>query len=335
VTGWFEAWTGLLLQEPWWCALWIALPVAAWRARRRAPAAATFAPAGLLADGAVLPPTWRTRLLLLPAALHALAVALAILALARPAHRVQQPVVRQGIDILLCLDASSSMATADLGGATSRFDAARAAAAAFVRGRPSDRIGLCAFARFADLVCPPTLDHGALERMLAGLPLAERDGQEDATGIGGAVARCVQVLSTSTAPGRVVIVVTDGEENVAAAGTPNEIGPLQAAQLAQQNGVRVHCLAVGVGTPDRSGSVIPLDTSQIEQLAQRSGGRFFRARDGAAMPAIYAEIDRLERAPFAEPRWRLEPRHAPLLLAALLLALAALALRRTWLEVAP
>jgi len=331
VNAWFETVTGLHLLRPWWggAALLAAAVLAALlvlRNRRRQSLAATFAP-GVLVASAPLPRTWRARLIALPVALQALSLGSAFVALGQPVHRVELPAVRTGLDVVLCLDVSSSMAARDAAG-TDRLTAARGAAATFVAARADDRIGLIAFARYPDLVCPPTLDHLALERMLGALQHVAADGPEDATGIGTAVARAVQVLTDSPSAERVVILVTDGEENVAAASSPDEIGPLQAAQLAVANGVRVHSLAVGGG---EAGAEV--DTGQIEELATRTGGRFFRVADAAAMVTVYREIDRLERTPFVEPRFRFEPRHAPFVGLALLLAALATLLRRTWLEV--
>src|SRR6185295_2846875 len=134
------------------------------------------------------------------------------------------PQLHRGIDILLCLDVSSSMTTpmARIGSMTgpsrpasdSRLEVARDAAARFIRGRPDDRIGLLSFARYCDLIGPPTLDHAALLERLADVRAVEADGPEDATAIGAAVARAAQALRSSPSQSKLVIVLTDGEENV-------------------------------------------------------------------------------------------------------------------------
>ncbi len=328
MSTWFETWTGLALRQPWWGVVLFAFALAAWGRWRAGAPALPFAPLGLL-DKKPLPGTWRTRCHLLPAVLLGIAAVAASIAVMRPVQRIELPAVRQGIDIVLCLDVSSSMAVVDLDDRRDRLTVARAAAAAFVANRPDDRIGLVRFARFPDLVCPPTLDHAALAQFLAELQLVERDGTEDATGIGTAIARSVQVLAESAVTARVVILVTDGEENVAAAGIPDAIGPLQAAQLAARHGVKVHALAVGGTAPGRPA----IDTSQIDELAQRTGGRFFAAQDAAGMSLVYRAIDQLERTGFATARDRYEERYRPFVLAALLALLAATLLRRTCLQV--
>lgn len=341
MTALFEALTGQLLLQPLF-GLLLALPALGWVAlrwwqRTPAPRGHLFAPAPLLA-AAPLPATWRTRLHRLPDACALLAALLCTVAVMRPVVRVEVQAERTGIDIVLCLDVSSSMAAKDLDAQQSRLQLARSAAVAFVAGRPDDRIGLVRFARFPDLVCPPTTDHQALEQMLGELAQVARDGPEDATGIGTAVARAVQVLSASTAPSRVVVLVTDGEENVAAAGTPNEIGPLQAAQLAQRHGVRVHALAVGAGAPAGGTKPIdtgPVDTAQVEQMAQRTGGRFFAVADAASLAGVYREIGALEPSPAPVPRFRFDERYRPWALLAFAAAALAFVLRRTWLQVLP
>lgn len=337
MSNWFESLTGLALREPWWLLaavvpLLFALPW--WRGRR---AAVRFAPAVLLrsdGDRAVpgLPRTWRVRLHWVPAALQVAAWTLVALALARPVRRIELPRTSAGIDIVVCLDVSSSMALGDMAAQRTRLDVAKAAAAEFVAGRPQDRIGLVRFARFPDLVCPPTLDHGALGHLLEAQALVEHEGSEDATGIGTAVARAVQVLAGSRARERVVVLVTDGEENVAAAGTPDEIGPLQAAQLAAKHGVRVHVIAAG---GDGAPGAPPIDTSQVERLAERTGGVFHRARDATAIDDVWRRIAALETVEFSAPRFSFLDRHAAFALVALLLLVAARVLARTAFEVLP
>lgn len=321
--------SGLSMREPWWLLLPCVVVVFAILLRRKATSRAVdFQPFALL-DGAPLPATWRTRLAWMPTGLEWLALVCVAIALAQPSTRVVRAAVKVGVDLALCIDASSSMAATDLDGRRDRLAAAKSAAAAFVAGRPEDRVGLVRFSRYVDVVCPPTRDHAALLRMLDGVALVERDGPEDATGIGAAVARCVQMLRASPQAARAVVLVTDGEENVAASGTPGEVGPLQAAQIANQHGVRVHALAVG---NDRNTNAQP---SQVEQLAQRTGGAFFRVGDAESLARVWAEIARLEASPVEEPDADVEERFSAFALVALSSWLAAAALRRGGLEAQP
>ncbi len=118
---------------------------------------------------------------------------------------------------------------------------------------------------------------------------------------------------------KVVILLTDGEENVSTTDTDEEIAPLHAAQLAERLGIRVHAISAGKGTRDRDGRLAPLDTRQVEAVARRTGGKFFRARDAGGMAAVYAEIDALTKVVFSEPRFETEECFVPFLLIALLL----------------
>jgi len=312
------------LLHPWFLALALLLPFALLRRRRRA---VLFAPAPL-ARG--LPKSWRVRLRRLPPALGAAGLLLALLALARPVERVPMPRTSEGLDIVLCLDLSSSMDERDLDADRTRLEVAKAAARAFIERRPHDRVGLVGFARFPDLRCPPTSDHAALLRILDDTGLVRGDGPEDATGIGTAVARAAAVLQ-----GGVVILLTDGDENVAAANAPEEIAPVHAGQLARELGVRVYALTVGSGRRAATGAWTPLDTRQLEKLAAQTGGRFFSARDAEAVANVYAEIDDLETVEFDEPRYEIVERFLPYLLAALGLLVAGRLLQLTALGVVP
>lgn len=346
MTTWFETLTGLSLQTPQMLLLGLLVPlVLFWRQRRGAPAVC-FAPAAFLlharilapadrAKPAPLPRSWRVRLAPLPAVLHVAGVLVAVVALARPVQRTVLPFQSEGIDIVLCLDVSSSMAANDLDAEHDRLAVAKAAAARFIAGRPDDRIGLVAFARYPDLRCPPTLDHAALAQIMDEVPMVTGDSQEDATGIGTALARAAQVLQRSAARSKVVVLLTDGEETVATGQTNDEIAPRHAAQLCREVGVRVYAIAAGIGNRAADGTWTPVDTGALEQAATLSQGRFFAARDATAVSSVYAEIDRLERQQLPQPSYRIDERFLPFLGAALLLIGAAWLLRRTGLAVLP
>ena len=309
------------MSHPWFLLLALLVPVALWLRRRRG------APTVLFASGAEgLPRSWRVRLLPLPWVLQVGGLLLTVLALSRPVRSVPLPLTTEGIDIMLCLDTSSSMTANDMDPRRTRLHVAREAAARFVAGRLDDRIGLVSFARFPDLRCPPTLDHDALQQFLARVTQVAGDGPEDATGIGTAVARAAQVLRGSEAKSRVVILLTDGEENVATERTPEQIAPVHAGQLCRELGVRVYAIAAGLGK---------LDTRQVRLLAEGTGGRFFEARDAGAVAAVYTEIDELERVEFEEPRYQMEERFLVFLAAAVALLLAGRLLQSTALAVLP
>ncbi len=331
----FEQLTGLGLRDPGLLACALLLPLALWARLRRGRPAVAFAPSALFAGGFELPRTWRVRLRALPWILVVSGLVSVVFALARPVEREPLAQRSEGIDILLCLDTSSSMASGDMDRRRTRLEVARDAATQFIAGRPNDRIGLITFARFPDVRCPLTLDHAALTEILAGVAPVDGDGPEDATGIGTAVARAAQVFEESGARSRVVILLTDGAENVALEGKQREIPPVHAAQLCERLDVRVYGIVAGVGRRDTTGAIAPLDTQEIEQLAARTGGAFHRVRDADAVASVYERIDELETAPVEEPRYILADRYLPFLLAGLALLLLGVLLGATWWEVLP
>ena len=161
------------------------------------------------------------------------------------------------------------------------------------------------------------------------------EGPEDATGIGTAVARAAQVLDGGGAASKVVVLLTDGDENVAQAGAQGEIAPLHAAQLCEQLGVRVYVIVAGTGRPEAGGAWRRPDTRAVGAIGDRTGGALFEATDAGALDAVYARIDALERTFFQEPRPVLSDRALPFLAAALALLLLGALLARTVLEVQP
>jgi Ca-activated chloride channel family protein len=323
--------TGWLWREPIWFVLVpVLLALLGWAAWRRAGVPVSEPP-----RGERLPGSWRRRLRAVPAVLEGLALLLGVAALARPVQRLPAPPERLARDVVVCLDTSSSMAAEDLAPGRSRLAVARTMAAALVGARAGDRLGCVTFARYADLRCPPTLDHAALQQVLAGIEPVAADGPEDATGIGAAVAAAAEVLARSPSPGRVVVLLTDGEENVATSDRAGEIAPLHAAQLCATFGVRVHSVDVGRGQQLADGRYAPLDTAAVQQLAAGTGGRFFEAHDAAALLAVGREIDGLEAARFAEPRHVVREWFASLVAVAVGLLCGAHWLGRTWLRVVP
>ena len=332
MNSFLEVHTGLWFLDPWMLLLVLFLPVALLARRRRGEPAIRLAPAGFLGrKGGGL----RIRLLFLPRLCQVLALLLVVLALARPVLRTPLPRKVAGIDILLCLDTSSSMTGRDMDPRRTRLDVAKDAAARFVEGRPHDRIGLIRFARFPDLLCPLTTDHHALLQILADVEPVEREGPEDVTGIGTVVARAAQLLERTGAKSKVVILLTDGAENVATAQTPEEIGPIRAGRLCQALGVRVYTIAAGAAVDSPDGRTKAVDTSQIERLAALAGGRFYRARDAGAVVGVYASIDGLEKVEREEPEYAIEERFLLFLAGAFVLLGLGRLLRATVLEVLP
>lgn len=319
--------------------LWLLLAVplvalAGWRAARRPPETLAFPDTVLAAD---LPPSPWLRLRLLPTGLRLAALTLGILALARPqVHDVVVERTTEGIDILLVLDVSMSMQARDF--PPNRFEAAVAVARTFVESRPTDRIGLVAFAGEAVTLVPLTHDHAAVHRELLRLRLGEL---APGTAIGNGLATAVARLHAAESPSRVAILLTDGQNN------RGSVDPMTAAELAATLGVRTYVVGVGAEGRDAFGRPVPehlrellpddgVDAAAMTALAERTGGRYFHAGDRDALEAIYAEISALERTTFREETRRdVAERYTWFLWPALLLVLLDVALSTTRLRTVP
>ena len=322
------------LADPWFLALaplgWLAL---AWGRVRGAREAGRV---GVLPFG-VLPRTLAQRLGFAPLVLEFAAFGLVALALARPVRADElHRNTSEGIDIVLAIDRSGSMQYMDLDPEKSRLEVVKEVVGDFAVRRTGDRVGaadscaLLTFARYPQLLCPFTLDAGALTGFLSGVEMVKYEA-EDGTAIGRGLAKAVAVLAASDAKSKVVVLLTDGENNV------DDITPQAAAELAVEQGVRVYTVLAGkyVYQQDLFGRVTPskreLDTAELEQIAQLTSGRFFRARDRKALEEVYAQIELLERTPRSEER-RVDTfdLYPPMLLAALLCYAAAWLSHATW-----
>lgn len=308
------------LLDPWFlAAIPVVLAAVAWRWRR--PRAAM--PTASVALFAELRPTLRQRLRWLPQALRLFAAILLCVALARPVQRDVLPLREEGVDIVLVVDTSSSMKIPDMTDDERfrRMDAARTRAEQFARARGRDRVGLVAFARYAELRCPPTLDEEALGAFLRVLDIVPEGSELDATAIGTGLAKAVQVLQKSKAKSRVVVLLSDGE-NTDPRMLPDQVEPGDAAKLALDAGVRVHTIGLGNGVPSVFG-MQPLDFGSLKQIAETTGGQFFQPKSDADLAAVYVRIDELEKTELEDPRYRLVDRFEWPLGAGLVLLLVA------------
>jgi len=285
------------LADPWFLALLAPLAlVIAWRFLRRSRAV----DGGSMAVLGDLPRTLRARTTWLPGLVAVLASVLVIGALARPLQgREEARITAEGVDIMLVLDTSSSMLKEGLESGFSNLDVVKEVVADFVRGREHDRMGLITFAAYARTVCPPTLDRDALLQHLASVQSVTPNGQEDGTAIGIALGQAARKLRESDASSRVVILLTDGENNV------ELVHPRDAALLCKELGVKVYTIGAGqVYVPSLTGWVkVDLETSLLEEIAATTSGRFYRARDTEALLDVYDEIDALERAELEDFRF--------------------------------
>jgi Ca-activated chloride channel family protein len=283
-------------EYPWLLALLAAIPLLFLAGRRPTARAAAVLWVRTRSGGV----SWGALLLRANEALPWIALTLAVLAMARPEQGIRQSETEtRGVDIVVAIDISPSMAAEDFR-PLNRLYVAKETAREFIRQRPHDRIGLVGFAATSFTQCPLTLDHDALSELLSGLDFGLA---EDGTAIGMGLATAVSGLRTSKTPSKVIVIMTDGENNRGA------IDPLTGADLARAYGIKVYSVLVGRGgivpvpvdDPGHGKRIemvrMDVDESTMRDIAQKTGGRFFRAQDAAALSQIYSEIDHLERAP--------------------------------------
>jgi Ca-activated chloride channel family protein len=287
---------GIQFATPWALLLLLLLPAWwLWRRQRR-PAAIVFSRADVLARG---PGVGRgvTRALFL---LRNLLLAGLVIAIARPRSGARaESVTSEGINIILVIDLSSSMLSEDFQ-PQNRLEVAKEKVKQFIAGRRSDRIGLVAFAGEALTQVPLTVDYPVL---LAAVDNLQAGQLEDGTAIGTAIATAANRLRNAPGKSRVLILLTDGENNRGA------IDPRTAAQAAGAFGIKIY--TIGVGTEGMApvpvgrglfglryeNRPVRIDEALLTDIARSTGGRYFRARDATALRNIYDQIDQLERVP--------------------------------------
>ncbi len=331
----FSTLFGFVFIDPIFIVLLFLLPgIFLFRRRAQGPEL-IFSPGRFLPEGGQTTATWRRRLVFLPGLLMGLGIFFLILALMRPASPLAMKDQSSGIELLLCVDVSSSMNTLDMKKENRRLDVASRSAIQFLKGRHRDRVGLIKFARYPDLVCPLTFDHEALTKSLGDLKLVDEGGPEDATGIGTALAKGVEVLQRNEAGSKVIVLLTDGAENVSSAASPEEIAPIHGAQLCEDLGIRVHIVLTGSGSLQEDGTWQSVDTSQIELVAKKTGGRFFRAQDQTALQEVFSQIDELETKELAEEKYQMIDGFVPFLIAGFAFFILGKVVSWTFLEVMP
>lgn len=251
-----------------------------------------------------LPSGWRVRMRSMPDVLRLVVWVLLVIALARPQSGRAREVIRgEGIDIVLALDISGSMAALDFA-PLNRLETAKQVIGEFIAGREFDRIGLVVFARNAFHQSPLTLDYTVLLDLLEDVRLVtdirDTDGRAlllDGTAVGLGIASAGVMMKDSTALSRVVVLLTDGDNNAA-------LDPITAAQVVATLGIRVYVIGMGkngvVPVPDLNGEVQYVESSlneeTLQQIAETGNGLYFRAEDIEGLRSIYDEIDRLERS---------------------------------------
>ena len=259
---------------------------------------------------------------LLPLSCYLLALLIMTIALARPLH-IDRTVIppTEGIDIMMVMDMSGSMDNRDF--YPSRFVAAQSVASQFVEQRPSDRIGMVIFGSHAMLQVPLTLDHDALQEHIQNMYLGMIE--PNSTAIGDALGVGANHLKDSKAKSKVMILLTDGKSN---AGT---IEPLTAAKAAASYKIRVYTIATA-STPGQtrySSDKDEIDEGLLMDIANETGGKFYRAKDEAELKQIYNTINELEKTTFSPNSMvNKTDMYQPFLIAALLLALCAFILEK-------
>ncbi|HZL10849.1 MAG TPA: VWA domain-containing protein [Prolixibacteraceae bacterium] len=229
--------------------------------------------------------------------LEMLSLSMLIVALARPqSSNSWQNVTTEGIDIVIALDISSSMLAMDF--QPNRIEAAKNVATQFISGRPNDKIGLVVFSGESFTQCPLTTDHATVINLFRNI---ESGMIEDGTAIGNGLATAVSRLKESTAISKVVILLTDGENN------RGEIAPATAAELAKTFGIRVYTIGVGtIGTAPYPMQTpfgvqvrdveVKIDEVTLQKIASITDGAYFRATNNNKLAEIYKEIDKLEKS---------------------------------------
>jgi len=298
-----------LFKNPEW--FWLALLIPVWivlRGRKGHKAALSFSSIAIAKD---VSRGSRSRIGGFFFLIRLLALLLLLTGLARPQlGKGHSEIESSGIDIVLAIDVSGSMNALDFATReeiATRLEIVKRTVKQFIESRPNDRIGLVAFAKESYLVSPLTLNHGWLLQNLERIQTGLIDGTQ--TAIGPAIGMSVNRLRDLPAESRIVILLTDGEDNV------QQVPPIAAAEAAETFGVKIYTIAAGqtgrVPMPetDRSGKVLRqpngdmifggysqsrVDEATLQEISEITGGKFYRATDPEELAAIYGEIDRLE-----------------------------------------
>ena len=251
--------------------------------------------------------TWRTTLRPILYVLRCLALAALIVALARPrsSSEITKTKTTEGIDIILSIDMSSSMLAKDL--KPNRIEALKRVASHFIEQRASDRIGIVVYSGESYTKVPATTDKSVVLQALKDIKQGEiDDGTARGMGLGTAINR----LKDSKTKSKVIILMTDGVNNTGV------IDPLSAAELAKEYGIRVYTIGIGTNgkalspvayNPDGSlqYDMVPVEIDErlLTQIAEATGGHYFRATDNQKLAQIYTEIDKLEKSKIEELKY--------------------------------
>ncbi len=292
-----QLWNNIMLQAPWWLLMLALIPgVILWR--RWKSSTSGIAVIDMPFEEKSIPTTWRVIVYTWLEPLFWLAIALLIVAMARPqSEHAEESVKGEGIDIFLVMDLSSSMLARDFN--PDRLSVSKQVAVDFVSHRTYDRIGLAVFAGESYTQCPLTNDHEVLKEYLMGL---ECGAVEDGTAIGMGLAAAVNRLQDSDAKSKVVVLLTDGVNNA------GYIRPATAAGIAKEFGIKVYTIGVGsygqalspvrrrvTGEYMFGVTNVEIDEDLLKSIANETGGKYYRAASAQALQEVYNEIDQLEK----------------------------------------
>jgi len=323
--------------NPLWLLLLILIPaLTAWKIIKRKKQSAGINITGIssISDA---PVTFRQRMLHIPFVLRMLALALFVLAMARPqSSSSRQEMEVEGIDIMMAMDISGSMLARDF--KPDRLESSKKVASEFISGRPNDRIGLVAFSGEAFLQCPLTTDHVLLDTLFDAL----YSGMiEDGTAIGDGLGLAVYHLKKSQAVSKVIILITDGVNN------RGSMDPMTAADIANLFDIRVYSIGVGskghapfpVQTPAGIQFVnmeVQIDEELCANISGLTGGKYFRAQNESKLREIYKEIDEMEKTKINVSQYSRKTEHfLPFLILGAVFFLLEIILRYTLLKSIP
>ena len=325
----FDYFNNITFGQPWFLLLLIVIPVLIWwYAAKNNRRQGTIIISDVSAKGLS---SWKTSFRHLPFVLRLLGIIFIIAAIARPQTMFEeQNAEGEGVDIVLCIDVSGSMTAQDF--TPNRLEAAKNVAIDFVNKRLTDRIAVVIFSGESFTQCPLTTDHPVLISAIENI----RNGLlEDGTAIGSGLGTSVDRLRTSKSKSKVVILLTDGENN------GGLIDPQTAKEIAKAFQVKVYTIGVGtdgyapqpVNTPMgvvmQQGKV-SIDEKLLKQIAGETGGKYFRAKDNAGLTGIYDEINNLEKSKVEiSTRTRYTEKFFPFVIAALALLFLEMLLRFT------
>ena len=289
-------WKHISFAHPVFFGLFLLIPILIWwqiqQNKRNHPALRLTTLTGLQH----VKPTWRVRFRPVLIVLRLLSLCALIVALARPqSSNVTENINSEGIDIVLSVDVSGSMLAEDL--KPNRIEAAKKVAMNFVDKRATDRIGLVIFSGESFTQCPITIDHDVLKEQLSGI---KSGVLVDGTAIGDGLATAVDRIRRSNGKSKVIILLTDGVNNV------GKVGPELALEVAKAYKVRVYTIGIGtrgmapypVQTPfgmQKQMQEVQIDEPLLKKIANETGGKYYRATDNSSLRSIYNDIDELEK----------------------------------------